>query len=41
MPGARVISVHVVPPSLDLNRPPPGPPLSIDHGVRYTCQNAA
>ena len=29
-----VISVHVVPPSVDLNKPLPGPPLSIDHGVR-------
>src|SRR5205814_2729668 len=34
-PGLRVISVHVSPPFVDLNRPLPGPPLDSDHGVRY------
>ncbi len=28
-PGLRVISVHVSPPSVLLNRPLPGPPLDI------------
>ena len=41
MPGRRVISVHVSPPSVDLKRPEPGPPLSILYSFRYACHSAA
>jgi hypothetical protein len=37
----RVISVHVSPPLVLLKSPLPGPPLDIDHGVRYASQSAA
>ncbi len=40
-PGLRVISVHVSPPSVDLNRPLSGPPLSMLQGVRFASQIAA
>ena len=33
MPGARVISVQVSPPSVDLKSPEPGPPLQSCHGL--------
>src|SRR5207249_7811760 len=35
------ISVQESPPSVDLNRPLPSPPLSIRYGLRLICQNAA
>src|SRR6476469_1036405 len=41
MPGLRVISVHVSPPSVDLNRPLPGPPLDIWYSTRYASHRAA
>src|SRR5437588_1571593 len=40
-PGARVSSVQVSPPSVDLKRPLPCPPLSNVHGLRMNCQNEA
>src|SRR5439155_26277807 len=40
-PGFRVISVHVSPPSVDLNRPLPGPPLDIEYSTRYASHSAA
>src|SRR5690606_5936600 len=40
-PGLRVISVHVSPPSTDLNSPEPGPPLESIHSVRYASQKPA
>src|SRR5712672_573855 len=40
-PGFRVISVHVSPPSVLLNRPLPGPPDDIWYSVRYASHNAA
>ena len=40
-PGLRVISVHVSPPSVDLNRPLPGPPLDIWYSTRYASHIAA
>ena len=40
-PGLRVISVHVSPPSVDLNRPLPGPPLDIWYSTRYASHSAA
>src|SRR5688572_26763080 len=40
-PGLRVISVHVSPPLVDLNRPLPGPPLDIWYSTRYASQRAA
>src|SRR5688572_9604761 len=41
MPGLRVISVHVSPPSVDLKRPDPGPPLDIVNSLRNASHNAA
>ena len=40
-PGLRVISFHVSPPSVDLKRPLPGPPLDIWYSTRYASHNAA
>src|SRR5215813_5907952 len=40
-PGLRVISRHVSPPSVDLKRPLPGPPLDIWYSIRYASQSAA
>src|SRR3954466_5471856 len=40
-PGLRVISRHVSPPSVDLNRPLPGPPLDIWYSTRYASHRAA
>src|SRR5262245_14512563 len=40
-PGLRVISVQVSPPSVDLNKPLPGPPLDIWYSTRYASHNAA
>src|SRR5687767_14469525 len=40
-PGFFVSSVQVLPPSVVLNRPPPGPPLESEWGVRNTSQNPA
>src|SRR5438874_768267 len=40
-PVFLVSSVHVVPPSVLLNRPPPGPPLERECGVRDTSQRPA
>src|SRR5205814_6209433 len=40
-PGLRVSSVHVSPPSVDLKRPLPGPPLDICHDTRYASHIAA
>src|SRR5258705_2072764 len=40
-PGLRVISVHVSPPSVLLNRPLPGPPDDIWYSVRYASHSAA
>src|SRR5262252_4469021 len=40
-PGLRVISFHVSPPSVDLNRPLPGPPLDIWYSTRYASHSAA
>ena len=40
-PGLRVISAQVSPPSVDLNSPLEGPPLSNAHGLRMTCQSEA
>src|SRR5688500_12787936 len=40
-PGFFVSSVQVLPPSVVLNRPPPGPPLESECGVRNTSQNPA
>src|SRR5213076_2556067 len=40
-PLFRVISVQVSPPSVDLNRPLPGPPLDICHDTRYASHSAA
>ena len=37
----RVISFHVSPPSVDLNRPLPGPPLDIWYSTRYASHSAA
>ena len=41
MPGLRVMSVQVSPPSVDLNRPLPGPPLDIVYSVRNASHIAA
>ena len=41
MPGLRVNSVHVSPPSVDLNRPLDGPPLHNCQGLRHASQVAA
>src|SRR5579859_4569002 len=41
IPEARLRSVHVSPPSVDLKSPLPGPPLSKLYGDRFTSQNAA
>src|SRR5437870_673214 len=40
-PGARVISFHVSPPSVDLYKPLPGPPLDIVYSVRNASHSAA
>src|SRR5919107_674136 len=40
-PGLRVISRHVSPPSVDLKRPLPGPPLDIWYSIRYASHSAA
>src|SRR6267378_6419431 len=40
-PGLRVISVHVSPPSVLLNRPLPAPPLDIWNSLRYASHIAA
>src|SRR3954470_473753 len=40
-PGLRVISVQCSPPSVDLNRPLPGPPLDIWYSTRYASHSAA
>ena len=40
-PGLRVISFHVSPPSVDLKKPLPGPPLDIWYSTRYASQSAA
>src|ERR1700743_567338 len=41
MPGLRVTSVQCSPPSVDLNRPLPGPPLDIWFSLRYASHIAA
>ncbi len=41
MPGLRVISVHVSPPSVLLNSPLPGPPDDIWYSLRYASHNEA
>src|SRR5688572_33302111 len=41
IPGRRVISVHDSPPSVDLYKPLPGPPLSILYSFRYASHSAA
>gem|GEM_PF-4447973 len=41
MPGLRVISFHVSPPSVLLNRPLPGPPLDMVYSVRKASHMAA
>src|SRR5215510_7239312 len=40
-PDARLISVHVSPPSVDLNNPLPGPPLDIWYSTRYASHRPA
>src|SRR5688500_4121295 len=40
-PGFLVISIHESPPSVDLKRPLPGPPLDMLHGVRCASHRAA
>jgi hypothetical protein len=40
-PWLREISVHVRPPSVDLNSPEPGPPEDMPHGLRHASQSAA
>src|SRR3954451_21493350 len=40
-PGLRVISVQCSPPSVDLNRPLPGPPLDIEYSTRNASHIAA
>ena len=40
-PGLRVISVQVSPPSVDLKKPLPGPPLDIWYSMRYASHSAA
>src|SRR5678815_4273108 len=40
-PGLRVISVQCSPPSVDLKRPLPGPPLDIEYSTRNASQSAA
>src|SRR5690348_13925017 len=40
-PLARVMSVQVSPPSVDLNSPLPGPPLDICHSLRYASHIVA
>src|SRR5688572_10243605 len=41
IPGFRVISVHVSPPSVDLKSPEPGPPLDIVYSLRNASHSAA
>src|SRR5215471_8016123 len=41
IPGLRVISCHVSPPSVDLNSPDPGPPDDIWYSMRYASHIAA
>src|SRR6266581_2954034 len=40
-PEFRVSSVQFSPPSVDLKRPLPGPPLDIWYSLRYASQSAA
>src|SRR5450759_836303 len=40
-PGLWVISVQCSPPSIDLNKPLPGPPLDIEYSTRKASQSAA
>src|SRR3954463_5560519 len=40
-PEFLVISVHVSPPSVDLKRPEPEPPLDIVYSLRYASHSAA
>src|SRR5438132_6740792 len=40
-PGFFVSSFHVVPPSVDLKRPLPGPPSDKEYGVRNASHSAA
>ena len=40
-PGLRVISVQCSPPSVDLYKPLPGPPLDIEYSTRKASQSAA
>src|SRR6476660_6562610 len=40
-PGLRVISVQRSPPSVDLKRPLPGPPLDIWYSTPYASHSAA
>src|SRR5262245_61234475 len=40
-PGFLLNSRQLAPPSVLLNKPPSGPPLSMLQGVRYTCQIVA
>src|SRR6188474_1081155 len=40
-PVFLVSSVHVLPPSMVLNNPLPGPPLDSEYGVRNTSHNVA
>ena len=40
-PGLRVISFHVSPPSMLLNKPLPGPPLDIWNSRRNACHSDA
>ncbi len=41
MPGLRVISFQLSPPSVVLKMPLPAPPLESSHGLRPACQKAA
>ena len=41
IPVLRVISLHVSPPSVLLNRPLPGPPLDIWYSLRYASHSDA
>src|SRR6185503_13793341 len=41
IPGARVSSFHVSPPSVERNNPLPAPPLDIFHGILYACHSVA
>jgi hypothetical protein len=41
MPGAREMSVHIEPPSVDLKTPLRGPPLESTHGFLQTSHKEA